>query len=514
MNNTKNKLFSLFKSTAANRLILTALALLLVILLNLLITLLPTSMTRYDMTAAKLTDLTDVTRDYVKALDEDVTLHYICITGNEDEGLATMLERYDELSDQLTVKQVDPAVHPTFVSGYTDRTLSDNSVILESGKRRKVLDYTDLLIYTVYKTDDGSEYTPIGEMLHTDFTTFFETYADYFSYGTYSYDVAFAGESAITSAIDYVVGDVLPKVYTLTGHGETALSAALLSYLSLDNIDCADYSLPTADALPTDADCLILNAPQTDLTDREASLLRDYLAGGGNIILLTDYAATELPVLMGLMGEFGMEAQSGLLSESQSTNYYSLPYFLLPDTAGARDLYSLSAYTLLLPYAHPIAMTESDYTMTYTSLFRTSDSALLEPIESDEGDESQQTEMPTDSENDTEVETIPSQYDVGALVKLQTEAGSGQLCWLSSPMMLVGDYNNAVSGGNYTYFLTILESMCEKTGSLAIASKPMTEASLMLSNGQAGFWAVLIIGLIPLSLPIIGIIIRERRKRR
>lgn len=501
-----NKRIGIFKSPAANWLALTALALLLIILLNLLFTLLPTSATRFDMTASRLTGLSDATRDYVKALKDSVTLHHICITGNEDEGLVTMLDRYDELSDQLTVKQVDPAVHPTFAAGYTDRELTDNSVIIESKKRRKVLDYTDLLVYTVYATDDGSTYTPIGEMLHADFSTFFETYQDYFSYGTYSYEVAFAGENAITSAIDYVVGDVLPKVYTVTGHGETPLSSALLSYLSLDNIDCADLALPTVSALPEDADCLIINAPRTDLTEQEASLLRTYLLGGGNVMLLTDYSAVELPVLSALMKEFGMEASNGLLRESQATSYYSLPYYLLPDTAGARDLYGLTAYTLLMPYAHPIAMTECDYAMTYTSLFRTSEKALFEAADSDEEPDETTAESTADPE--------PKQYDVGALVKLQTDAGSGKLCWLGAPLMLDSNYNNAVSGGNFTYFLTILESMCDKSGSLAIEAKSMAEPSIVLSNGQAGFWAVVIIGLIPLSLIVVGVVIRERRRRR
>lgn len=516
MNDLKNKLFGIFRSPAANRLLLTALALLLVILLNLLTSLLPAGWTRFDMTSTKLTELTDVTRNYVKALDDEVTLHYICITGNEDKGVRTMLDRYDELSDKLTVKQVDPAVHPTFVDGYTDRELIDNSIIVESKKRRKVLDYTDLLVYTVYETTDGSEYTPIGEMLHTDFSTFFETYKDYFSYGYYSYDVKFAGESAITSAIDYVVGDVLPKVYTVTGHGETALSATLLSYLSLDNIDCADLSLPTADKLPDDADCLILNAPLIDLTEQEASLLRDYLLRGGNVILLTDSNAMKLSVLMALLNEFGMDGSGGMIREGDSSYYYpASPYFLQPDTSGARDLYGLTAYTLLMPNAHPIAMTECDYTMTYTSLFRTSGKALLETITDDESEESEASDK-SGSEGDeaSDTESQPTRYDVGALVKLQTEAGSGQLCWLGSPMMLVSDFNNAVSGGNYTYFLSILGEMCEKTGSLAIDAKPMTQASLVLTNGQASFWAVVIIGLIPLSLISVGIVIRERRRRR
>ncbi len=494
----------LFGQTPSTRwLILSALTVILVILLNLLVSLLPARWSKFDMTAQKLTVLSDVTRDYVKTLEEEVTLHFICVTGNEDESVRTLLERYGELSGKLQVESVDPAVRPSFIPSYTDRTLSDNSIIVESAKRSKVLDYTDLLIYTVYYTEDGSDYSLVGEMLHDDFTTFYETYADYFSYGYYAYDARFAGESAITSAIDYVTGNVLPKIYVLTGHGETELPSSLISYLSLDNIDCEAFALPTADALPDDADCLVLNAPQTDLTEQETALLRDYLAASGNLILLTDNESLKLTVLMELIKEFGMEAASGLLKETKSMNYYSYPYFLLPNTESARQLYGLTGYSLIMPYSHPISMTDSDYTLTYTSLFRTSASAILEKYESEE------TEDGTDTSSE-----LPAQYDVGALVTLSSSRGNGHICWLGSPMLLESDYNSAVSGGNYTYFIAILESMCEKTNSLAIDSKAMTEDSLVLSTGQVSFWAIVIIGLIPLACLIIGIVIRERRRLR
>lgn len=502
---------SFMRSPRTRWLILTALALLLAIFINLLVSLLPSSVTRFDMTSTKLTDLSDFSEEYIRSLDEEVTIHYICITGNEDEGVRTLLSRYDELSDKLTVNEVDPAVHPTFISRYTDRELSDNSIIVESAKRSKVLEYTDLLLYTVYATDDGSQYTPIGEMIHADFSTYYNTYKDLFDYGTYSYDIAFTGEGTITSAIDYAIGDILPKVYTVTGHGETELSSALLSYLALDNIDTSELALPTAEALPEDANCLVINAPQIDLTEAEASLLREYLIGGGNIMLLTDSSATALTNLMNLMQEFGLEGSAGILRENDSDRYYSYPYFLLPFSDGARDLFDLNAYTLLMPYAHPISMTECEYPMTYTSLFRTSQKAILEPIE-EEGEEG------TASEDDVQTDSTEAleaaSYDVGALVKLQTEQGSGKICWIGSSVMLNSDYNSFVSGGNYTYFLAIIESMCEKTNSIVIDSKQMAEPSVVLSVGQASFWAVIIIALIPLSIVVTGIIIRERRRRR
>ena len=59
-------------------------------------------------------------------------------------------------------------------------------------------------------------------------------------YTTGEYDVNFAGESALTSAIDYVTSEDLPKVYALTGHGEGELSAAFQNAVEKENIDLAE----------------------------------------------------------------------------------------------------------------------------------------------------------------------------------------------------------------------------------------------------------------------------------
>lgn len=46
---------------------------------------------------------------------------------------------------------------------------------------------------------------------------------------TYSYVYSFDGEGALTSAIDYVISDELPKLYMLEGHGEADM---LISHLT------------------------------------------------------------------------------------------------------------------------------------------------------------------------------------------------------------------------------------------------------------------------------------------
>ena len=56
-------------------------------------------------------------------------------------------------------------------------------------------------------------------------------------YNTYSYNTTgFDAEGQITSAIAGVSSDDIPKLYTLTGHGEISLDAGYKSAIEKENI--------------------------------------------------------------------------------------------------------------------------------------------------------------------------------------------------------------------------------------------------------------------------------------
>lgn len=491
--------------------LLTALLLLSIILLNCLIQLIPSRFTMFDLTAQKISEISDFTKEYLAKLDEDVVVYRLCNAGNENKALDQLLSHYDQLSGHIAVEAIDPTVRPQLAAQYTDKTLSDNSLIIVGDKRSKALDYNDLLLYNIYYSSDGTNYSLQSQMTYSDFMNFYDTYADSFSMGLYTYETLFVGEDAITSAIDYVTTDVLPTVYVTTGHGESALPDSLYAYLSNDNIECADYGI-LKNGVPEDASALLINAPVEDFTEEEITALRDYLLIGGNLLLLTAPSSLELANLRTLLKDFGMDAKENLIAESDQNDYHYYKYFLAPDTQGARDFYGLSSYTLLAPNCHPILMVQGTHQVTYTSLFSTSDKAYLEPLEASEADEEDESDE-EDSSSSTDSADTKGRYDVGALVTVSGEK-AGHICWLASYEILENDWNTSSGGGNFTYFLTILENMCEKNYSLTIASKVLDSDVLVLSNLQVGFWGVILIAVIPASVMGIGIAILLKRKYR
>ena len=191
---------------------------------NVLVGALPAKYTQFDTTSNSLYSLSEQTELLLSGLEDEVTVYWIVQDGAEDSTLGTLLERYTAASDELTVSKVDPDVQPTFVQQYVTGTVYNNSLVVECGERNTYVSYSDLYEYD---------------------------YSSYYSTG--SYDVSFAGESELTSAIDYVTSEDLPLLYTLSGHGEAELSTSFTTAVEKQNIDIQSLSLLTTDGVPEDA---------------------------------------------------------------------------------------------------------------------------------------------------------------------------------------------------------------------------------------------------------------------
>ena len=197
-------------------LVLTAVVLAIVIVCNLLVSALPTTLTKYDMSATKLYSITSNTKVVVNALEEDVTIYWVVQSGEEDDVIENLLGKYESLSDHIKVVKKNPDVYPTFTQQYTQESVSNNSLIVECGERNRYIPYGDIYV----------------------------TQADMYSY---SYSASFDGEGAITSAIDYVVTENLPKVYILEGHGEAELPSSFSKQIEKENMETETLSLLTVD---------------------------------------------------------------------------------------------------------------------------------------------------------------------------------------------------------------------------------------------------------------------------
>ncbi|MBQ4297050.1 MAG: GldG family protein, partial [Clostridia bacterium] len=413
--------------------LITAIVLAALIFLNLLVAALPASVTRLDATSSGLFTLDEQSEQILGGVSEEITLYHICQSGKENSMITELLGRYTAANGKITVKTVDPVVSPAFVAKYTDEALADNSVIVESGKRFKVVPYTD--------------------MVYTDYSGM--TQEDYYNY--YYYNIqprgtqVFAGENALTSAIDFVTVPSVPKLYALSGHGETALSTTMTGYIEDENIEFETISLLTSSSfeepgaftdglsggavqVPEDASCILLNAPTSDLSDEELTALLDYLKNGGTLVVTADYRTADLPNMVKLANALGLEIPGSLVIETSQNYYTRAAYWLLPkaQSHGITDpLLSAQKY-VLFANAHAMRAAESaPEGVTVTPLFLTSSDAVAKKETS--------FQLASYEEGD-----LRGQFVTAAAVTV----GEGKAVWFSSPYLTHSGADQHTSGGN------------------------------------------------------------------
>lgn len=443
------------------------------VLVNMVVGALPANITQLDMTAQSLYTLSDQTKRIVKALDKDVTLELLAYSGQEDETVVKLLDQYEALSDHITVSYTDPGVNPGVLETYADEELYANSVIVTCGDVHRFVSYSEIVV---------------------------TTYDDYYYY-TGEYTQEFDGESALTSAIHYVTSDSLPKIYALTGHGETELSSDITDSIEKDNFTVETLSLLTQESVPEDADAIIIHAPSRDISEDEAAMLCDYIDAGGKIVLLTDLIEDgEMANLLIVTEYMGVSAEPGMVIEGDS-NYAirGYDYYLLPDLQDHTVTEALmdAGYYILTPMAQGIVQIGNDFAAV-TPILTTSDSSYAK-LEGYAMDTTERKDSDTDGP-----------FNVAVV----SERGDGKLAWFASANMLNQQIDQIVSGANTDLFMNTLNWMCEQEESISIRAKDMSSPTLTMTSGDASFLSIMVVAVIPAVMVVLGVVIWIRRKRR
>ena len=470
-----------------------------VVVINLIVSVLPESWTSIDCSYNQMYSITDNTKEFLKGLDEDIDIYVLAQEANKDTTLDETLARYESLSDHIKVEYVSTSTNPYFYKEYTDTVPTSNSMIVvakDSG-RSKVIDYND-----VYEYEYGMDYT------------------------TYSMTTTVNGydaEGQISSAIEYVTMDAseLPKAYTITGHGEVDLGTSFDEIFEKANVQVEDLELFNEEAVPDDADMLIINAPQDcDFNEEDAQKVIDYINGGGNVILVANYKSVSFANFNSILEAFGVTMEDGIVAETSNSNYYQIPFYLLPTvnhtvySGQATDGYILMPYSVAFTYPDTSAEdaqeddtqngADTDESLTYRPILVTSENAILKH----------------DIENMSEIKVEEGDqqgtFTVGLAVEKEIDENTtGHLLAYGSAYTFSDDANTRVSG-NHGNLLTSM--MSQLIGDVSLTTSVIPAKSMSLSNITVAALPAFLFGLvtgilIPVILLVIGIVIWMRRRK-
>lgn len=441
----------------------------LVVAVNVILGQLPSTWTIVDFSSAKLYSITDTTKNFLDTLDQDVEIYVMVNEDNADKTIAHTLSRYEDYSDHIKVTYVDPTTNPTFASKYTNESIMQNSVIVTSDLRHKVVDYYDLWTWYI----SGEDVIISG------------------------YDA----EGQITGAISYVTSEEAPKIYVTEGHNELGVSESVLTSLGKESIEAETINLKNYEAVPEDACVLLINGPELDFNEQEAQLVMDYLDQGGTVIFVTGSVDVERPYCEAILEHMALELVDGMIVDANTDFYYQNQLYLLPnisDTDYTGDIVD-NNYVVFAPYSQGVAATNELVNITYTSILNTSRKSYSK------------VDLYSTTIEQTD-EDIDGPFYVG--IEAQNALNGGKMIVYSCTQLFTDSVSTVSNGTNQLLLVDTISACVNTELNITIPEKSYLVDNIMVPNN-----AVLVIGavvsvILPIAILASGFVIWFKRRRK
>lgn len=469
MNKTFNKKAKIGLSVICATVILLAV----LVLVNYLIGMLPANVILLDASENKMYSISDNAKASLSAVNDSVTLYLLTAGGEKslnDMGihLDAFLKKLASHGKNISYELVDLYASDNFLEnrGIDSSTVTLNSIVVESELRNRYIDSSELFYYYIEN---------VGKVSQNE-AQLYQMY-----YGMSS-TYCFEGEGLILSSVSYVTSKELPLATALTGHGETALSGTLTKEFT--NLGLA-HSLLDALAIVPGSDMLIINNPTSDVSESEASIMREYLTRGGKLFLVTAPGTSTFSNLCSVLKDFGLYYEDGIILDEGEGAYYQYPYYLLTSST-------------LLPFSHGITV-ESVADIETEILLSTSYSSYIIPTDAT-------TTVKPDGQESTS-------HNVGVTAK---NKNGGAIVWISSQMFLDESVSSAIGGGNFNLVSSLSASLCGAEAGDGASSTPLTliTEKLEITPVSTVLIAFTVVGIIPIATIVLGVIRYVKRKNR
>lgn len=431
----------------------------------------------FDTSTQQLYTISDKSKELVKDIEDEITIYYLVELGNEDAQILEVINRFKQANKNISVEYKDPVLYPQFANQYVDHEITQNSVIVvnETQGRSKYVDYMSMYV------------------VETDYNTN--------SYNVTAVDV----EGQIVSAISYVTTEDLPVLYAVVGHGEEGITNTLAMSLDRVNITVKTLDTLSSESIPDDCSVLLINAPETDYSEEEAVLIREYLQNGGNAIFLVDFKTNSLANISGLIEYYGTTIVNGFILEENPNNYVGEYRNYL--FAGVKNHEITSSITnsgkrVITPISTGL---EASKTARNTLIIDT----LLES----QATSYSRTDIDSTDPNKLE-DDIEGPFNLGMAIKETYNGVETNVIVYGSPFLVSDDLITSESIGNLDLLINSVNYVTGREASANITPKSLGVEKLLLRSSDVNLWGAVTVLALPIFILIIGgvTVIRRRRK--
>ena len=427
---------------------------------------------KWDLTKDKRYSISDESKTYLNKIKKNIKI-LVFLYGDPPLEIKNVLDNYKSNCSSLTIEYVDPDQNPGLANKYNsvDRTIANGSVIIESGKKWRMLDMQE------FSSQDYQTGTIISMI-----------------------------EQKITGAISYVTEEKDIFIYFLEGHGETLIDSFTTLKTTLDdaNYTAKELNLLSLNEIPKDATMVVSLSSKKDISSNEKVILEKYLENGGKLFVSLE-PTINLLNLSSVLEKYNIGIDNNYIIENNNQKViYNHPLNLKPDIQNTEITRSLLSKNLnvVLPGArslHIIKNSQSD--LIVNSLLKTSENSW--------GETNFTNNSPKNDANDI----------IGPLTVALSSEKAITNTDLKTKIIVFGDsefmadqvIKEVGAVGNVDLFMNTINWLSEIKDAINISSKALTTDTFFPTESQVRIILIIII-LIPLFSICFGTIIWFKRR--
>lgn len=464
----------------SNSIILIAAVIVIAVFVNILI-----GMTdlKLDLTTNKLFSLSDVSKEELKNLKQEVQ-----IIGLFDDGKVGTGSEYKEVTDLLglyakntniKIQYIDPDKNPTIIKQLD----ADNTMDLQS---------TDFVVKSMVNGIEKKK--KLG---------YYDLFAMEMDESTFqSYKTGSTAEQGFTGAIKYVTSEVTPVVYFTEGHNEIDVDSQytnVKSYLEKNNFLIKKLNLLTTDKIPDDAAMIILAAPKNDITVTEKDVLTTYLKNGGKAIFMFDYLANDpsYDQFNDLLRGYNVAVNYDKVKENDQNRHLPNDQNTIVMDVSSNTIVPQEFKTLISNSRSITILKNTKEYITTTSLMSTSENAIGEMVTKSKG------------------EDLKGPLDIAVAIENKGGADTSKILVMGNASFISN--NAAEAYGDYysnsmAFFLQSISWMIDKKDEIIVPEKNYTVNQIQITQLQSGVMGGVLVVVFPLLILGTGLAVFMRRR--
>ncbi len=456
---------------------LTVVLIAVVVILNVICTMLTTNYSlKLDITGDDLYKLNTQTLQIIDKNEKDVSFTVLSDEESYTAQFKEILRRIVRTSSHFSLKFVDPDKNPTFASSFGSQyNIQENALIMQCGSKIRVIQ--------------------MEEMYSADTET-----------GALTYLL----EERVASSLLGFMEDRDEKIYFVTGHGEST-DDTFRSLFSNNGYTVEDIQLYGGMTFDPEATLMVIVAPVRDYSTAEVSAVEAFLTNnfeyGKNLMYFSGSASVSLPNIESLLYDWGIELNQDMVIESDSSRYISLPTIFQPFVADNDLTKNLTANNvpIVLSAARSLnARFEANGNLTVAPILLTTESSYAKS-----------TKNSNINTYDMEDGDTPGPLNV-ALISQNLKVYNNQNVYSNvfvsgSSDMLISDYMAYANNGDF--LMSVYDMMMQRKGETVLdAVKYTSSQSLILTDAQQTTINIVVMGVIPGIVLLLGIIVFIRRR--